>query len=162
MKTKAELDLQIDNLRKYFNCNVLTDGNIADLQKWFKNKFNRKIINVGDKLVFDFHVLFNMNADYREQFKNDYIQPITVTYLRLDVIFFTYDKHPEFGEKYTVWDADWMKWLYPTEIKQSVLWKHKKYLRKKDPNEYYIEVNLFDIDSKFVKYIKDIDFSDYN
>ena len=160
MKTKEQLNKQIENIKNNFG-DLLFASNIAELQKFFKNYFNRDIIQVGDKLVYDLSVLFDMSQKIRDKFNNDPIQPITVTYKRLDIIFFTYDKRPDLGENYTTWDADWMKWLYPTEVKQSVLWANKTYLKEKNPNEYYIQVNSFDLKNKYGKLIKDIDFSDY-
>ena len=161
IKTRTELDKQLKMLIETFSTNIMTNGNINDLRKWFKDKFNEDIVQVGDKLTFDFHSLFYMSPKWRNKFKGDPIQPITVTYKRVDIIFYTYDKHPEFGEEYIMWDADWTKWLYPNEIKQSVLWKHKESLKKRNPNEYYLQVHMFDIEPKYVNYIKDIDFSDY-
>ena len=159
-KTKAQLDAQIEGLKNTFG-NLLYASNMKDLQKFFKDKFNRNIVQVGDKLVFDFHSLFGVSPKTRKQFKDDPIQPITVTYKRLDIIFFTYDKRPDLGENYIMWDADWMKWLYPYEVKQSVLFANKAYLKDKNPNEYYIQVNSFEFDNKYTTLIKDIDFSDY-
>lgn len=161
IKSKAELDKQLEMLTQAFPDNILSKGNIADLREWFKENFNEDIVQVGDKLTFDFHSLFNIVPNIRKKFKNKPIQPITVTYKRADIIFYTYDNLPELGEEYIIWDSDWTKWLYPNEIKQSVLWKHKESLKEKNPNEYYLQVNLFNIDNKFVNYIKDIDFSNY-
>ena len=161
MKTKAELDNKLQELKNMFGENALSNGSIADLRKWFKNYFNKDIVKVRDKLTFDFSGLFKMVPETKKKFNDDPIQPITVTYLRADIIFYTYDKHPEFGELYIMWDVDWTKYLYPQEIKQSELWKNKEYLFHKNPDEYYLQVNLFDIDSKYVNYIKDIDFSGY-
>lgn len=160
-KTKEQLDAQIEELRNTFG-NLLFASNMRDLQKLFKDKFNRGIVQIGDHLVFDFKSLFGISPKIRKQFKNDPIQSITVTYLRLDIIFFVYDKHPEMGEQYIMWDADWMKWLYPIEIKQSILFANKAYLKEKNPNEYYIQVNSFDFNNKYTTLIKDIDFSEYN
>ncbi len=160
MKTKAQLDKQIEELRNAFG-NLLYASNIEELQKFFKNYFNKDIIQVGDHLIYDFTTLFNMSPKVRKQFNNDPIQSITVTYKRLDLIFFTYDKHPDLGENYITWDSDWMKYLYPIEVKQSVLWANKAYLKEKNPDEYYIQVNSFDLNNKYGKLIKDIDFSDY-
>ena len=161
MKTKAELDNKLQELKNMFGENALSNGSIADLRKWFKNYFNKDIVKVGDKLTFDFSGLFKMVPETKKKFNDDPIQPITVTYLRADIIFYTYDKHPELGEVYIMWDADWTKYLYPNEIKQSELWKNKEYLFHENPDEYYLQVNLFDIDSKYVNYIKNIDFSGY-
>lgn len=160
MKTKEQLNKQIETIKNIFG-DLLFASNIAELQKFFKNYFNRDIIQVGDKLVYELNALFSMSPEIKKKFKNDPIQPITVTYKRLDIIFFTYDKRPDLGENYTMWDSDSMKWLYPTEIKQSVLWANKTYLKEKNPDEYYIQVNSFDLKNKYGKLIKDIDFSDY-
>lgn len=160
IKTRQQLDNQIENLKKTFG-NLLFASNIQDIKKFFKDNFNEEIIQVGDKLIFDLNTIFRMSSKLRKEYKDDPIQPITVTYKRLDIIFFTYDKHPEWGEKYIMWDADWMKWLYPTEVKQSVLWAKKSSLKEKDPNEYYVQVNSFDFNNKYTTLIKDIDFSDY-
>lgn len=160
MKTKSQLDKQIEDLRHAFG-DLLFASNIASLQKLFKDKFNQDIIQIGDKLIFDFKSLFKMSSKIKNQFNNDYIQPITITYKRLDIIFFTYDKHPNFGENYITWDSDRMRWLYPTEVKQSVLFANKAYLKEKDPNEWYVQVNSFDFNNNYTKLIKDIDFSDY-
>lgn len=161
VKSKSELDNKLKELKKAFEGPATINGSIGDLKKWFKDKFNEDIVQIGDKLIYDLNALFYMSPMIHKEFNDDPIQPITITYKRLDIIFFTYDKHPEWGEKYTMYDSDWSKWLYPKEIKQSILWKHKEYLREKDPNEYYLQVNLFDINSDLVNYIKDIDFSDY-
>ena len=161
MKTKAELDNKLQELRKSFGEHAVTNGSIDDLRKWFKKYFNTGIVKVGDKLTYDFSTLFRMVPASQKKLKGDPIQPITVTYLRADIIFYTYDKHPEFGELYMMWDSDYAKYLYPQEIKQSELWKNKEYLFHENPDEYYLQVNLFDIDSKYVNYIKDIDFSSY-
>lgn len=160
LKTREQLDNQIKLLQDTFG-DLLFASNLEDLQKFFKDNFNRDIVQIGDKLIFDFNSLFRMSSKISKEFKNDPIQPITVTYRRLDIIFFTYDKHPEFGEKYITWDADWMKHLYPVEVRQSVLWDKKSSLRERDQNEYYIQVNSFDFKNKYTKLIKDIDFSDY-
>lgn len=161
ISSKSELDKKLNELRKMFGENSLSEGSIADLKKKFKDNFNKDIIKIGYKLTYDFNTLFNNVPSLKKNFNGDPIQPITVTYLRCDIIFFIYDNHPELGENYITFDDSWMKWLYPNEIKQSELWKHKEYLLFDNPNEYYLQVNLFDIKSTFVKYIKDIDFSGY-
>lgn len=155
IRKKSELDSKLQILKNTFG-DTQYNGNIYELKKLFKDNFNTDIVKIGDELIFDFSTIFNMTTNYRKKFNNDPIQPITVTYLRADIIFYTYDKHPEFGENYIMWDADWTKYLYPVKITQSILWKNKEYLKEKNPNEYYLQVNLFDINSKFTKYIKDI------
>lgn len=159
-KTRLQLDNQIENLKQTFG-DLLFASNIKDIRKFFKDNFNEEIIQIGDKLVFDLTPIFNMSSKLKKEYNNDPIQPITITYKRLDIIFFTYDKLPEKGEQYITWDADWMKFLYPTKVKQSVLWAKKSSLKEKDPNEYYVQVNSFDFNNKYTTLIKDIDFSDY-
>lgn len=160
MKTKAQLDNQIELLKKTFG-DLMFASDIASIRKFFKDNFNEDIIQIGDKLVFDFTALFGMSPKIKKTFKDDPVQPITVTYKRLDLIFYTYDKHHEMGEQYIVRDADWTQHLYPTEVKQSVLWAKKASLKDRDRDEYYVQVNSFELKSKYTKLIKDIDFSDY-
>ena len=155
---KNELDEQLKILKEKFSTNIMTDGTIYDLRKYFKDKFNENIVQVGDKLTFNFHSLCYTSPKWKKKFKNDPIQPITVTYKRADIIFYTYDKHPEFGEEYIMWESDLAKWLYPTELKLSVLFDKKSYLKEKDPEEWYIETNLFSINDKYTKLINDINF----
>lgn len=149
-----ELDKKIIELKNFFR-GYMCDGSINDLEKHFKKHFNKGIIQVGDKLTFDFNTLFFIDPGMKKEFKNDPIQPITITYLRSDIIFYTYDKNPD-KEYYVIWGSEWMRWLYPKEIKQSILFKNKEYLLKTNPNEYYLQVNLFDVSNKYVNYIKDI------
>ena len=61
MKTKAELDNKLQELKDAFGEHALTNGSIGDLRKWFKNYFNTGIVKVGDKLTFDFSGLSGNN-----------------------------------------------------------------------------------------------------
>ena len=131
-------------------------ADLASLQNFFKKYFNEDIVKVGSKGSFNFRVLFQLNSDYKKLFRNKPIQPITVTYIRCDIIFYTYDLHPEMGEQYITFGSDWAKWFYLNEIKQSELWKNKQYLLEKNPNEYYVQVGSFEVEEKFTKLIKDI------
>ena len=156
IKSKEELDKKVKELQECFN--VLHDANLAEIQKVFKDKFNQDILKVGDHATYDLNALFYISSKIANRFKNDPIQPITITYIRQDVIFFTWDKHPEFGEEYTMYDADWSKWLYLNEIKLSELWKNKEYLIEKDYDEWYIETKLMKFKSKYTKIINDIEY----
>lgn len=133
------------------------DTNVKELMEFFKDKFNYNIVKVGDHATYDFNALFRIAPGTRKRFKNDPVQPITVTYIRKDVIFFTWDKHPEFGEEYTMYEADWSKWLYPREIKLSELWKNKEYLREKDYDEWYVQTRSLEFTSKYTKIVDDLD-----
>ena len=156
IKSKEELDKKVKELQEYFN--VSHDSNLAEIQKVFKDKFNQDILKVGDHATFYLKAVFNMAPETRKKFKNDPIQPITITYIRQDVIFFTWDKHPEYNEEYTMYGADWSKWLYPAEIKLSELFKNKEYLKEKDYNEWYVQTHIMKFDSKFTKIINDIEY----
>lgn len=156
MTNIKELNNKVNELQKVFDTKY--DSNLKEIQKIFKDKFNPNIIKVGDKATFYLKAVFNISPDVKRRFKNDPIQPITITYIRKDVIFFTWDKHPEFDEEYTMYDADWSKMLYPKEIKLSELWKNKEYLKNKDYNEWYIETHVMKFDSKFTKIIDDINY----
>lgn len=159
MKNHIELDNKVNELRKYLNFEPV-DPNLGAIKNFFKDRFNPDIVHVGDKATFIFQTLFRMSSKLRKEFNNDPVQPITITYRRLDLIFYTYDKHPEKGEQYLDFNSDWTKYIYLSEIKMSELWLGKKYLLEQDPDEYYVQVNLFQLkDNKFTKYIKDIDFS---
>lgn len=132
------------------------DPNLKELQKFFKNNFNQGIIKIGDHAIYDLNTIFYTSPQIKKKFKDDPIQPITITYIRLDVIFFIWDKHPEFGEEYTMYSADWSKYLYLKEIKLSELWKNKEYLNEKDYDEWYIQTKSAEFDTKYTNIINDI------
>ena len=152
---QIERDNKIKEIKKYV---ADVDPNLKELQKFFKDKFNMNIVKIGDQATYDFNALFYISPKVAKRFKNDPIQPITITYIRQDVIFFTWDKHPEFGEEYTMYDSDWSKWLYLNEIKLSELWKNKEYLIEKDYDEWYIETKSMEFKSEHTKIINDIEY----
>lgn len=152
--SKEELDNKIKGLKEAFN--VSYDTNLMEFQNVFKDNFNPNIIKVGDKATYYLKSVFYMSPEIKRRFKGDPVQPITITYIRQDVIFFTWDKHPEFGEEYTMYSADWSKWLYPAEIKLSELWKKKSYLKETDYDEWYIQTHTFEFKSEHTKIINDL------
>ena len=154
--TQVERDNQVKTIKEFVG---KIDPNLKELQRIFKNKFNPHILMAGDKAIYDLDTVFSQSIKTKKRFKNDPIQPITITYIRQDVIFFTWDKHPEFGEEYTMYDADWSKFLYLKEIKLSELWEKKLYLKEKDYDEWYIQVNSCQFTSKYTKMINNIPMS---
>ena len=156
IENKEILNNKLSDLRKIFGEFTTSNASIGNLKKYFKDYFNDEIIQIGGQFILDFTVLFNIDNKFKKKFNNEPIQPITITYKRCDVVFFTYDKYPEFDETYLTLDSQWTNWLYPVELKQSVLFAKKEYLKQKNPEEYYLQVNLFDINSNITKYIKDI------
>ena len=161
MKTRSELDSKVKELKEHFGNDICLNGNVYDLEKFFDRKFNYKIIKRGTRGVFDFTKLMKSVPEISRMFNDDPIQPFTVTYVRQDIIFYKLDKNPK-EEKYIQFGAAWTHVMYLNEIKQSELFKKKEYLKKKDPEEWYIQVNLFDIKNKYTTYIRDIDFNDYS
>lgn len=155
MKTKEELDSKIKEIKDFFGDVTDLNGSISDLRKFFRKYFNNKIIHKGSHGVFDFTSLMSFSKELYKMFNGDPIQPFTVTYIRCDIVFYKYDKAPK-EEHYIEMDAPWMNVMYLDEIKQSELFKKKEFLKKKNPDEWYIQVKLFDIKNKYTKYIKDI------
>ena len=82
--TKEELDKKLEELRSCFGA-LTVKPTLGDLMAFFKESFNKDIVKVGDRLVFDFTQLFFMAGNKGElykRFKGKPIQPITVTYIR--------------------------------------------------------------------------------
>ena len=150
---QTERDNQVKTIKEVIG---KIDPNLKELQKFFKDKFNMNIVKIGDHATYDLKSIFSISPKVKRRFKNDPIQPITITYIRQDIIFFTWDKHPEFGEEYTMYSADWSKCLYLNEIKLSELWKNKEYLKENDYDEWYIQTNSVEFDTKYTKIINDI------
>ena len=111
--SKEELDKKLESIKEMVGT---MSPDLAELQRFFKDKFNPDIIKAGDKAIYDLRGVFNISPEIRKKFKKDPIQPITITYIRSGVIFFTYDKLPKNPEEWTTYDADASKWLYPKEL----------------------------------------------
>ena len=125
--TKEELNKKLEELRSCFGA-LTVKPTLGDLMAFFKESFNKDIVKVGDRLIFDFTQLFFMGGNKGElykRFKGEPIQPITVTYIRGSVIFYTYDSEKNGNEEYMDYNSDWNKYLYLTTIKQSELFKNK-------------------------------------
>lgn len=159
MGSSSNMDKKdLDNKVQYIKSLVSPiDSNVKEIMGFFKDKFNYDIVKIGDHATYDLHSIFFVSPKVKKRFKNDPIQPITITYIRQDVIFFTWDKHPEFGEEYTMYDADWSKCLYPKEIKLSELWKNKEALKEKDYDEWYIQTRSAEFSSLYTKVLDDLD-----
>ena len=151
--TQEERDNQVRTIKEFVG---KTNPNLKELQRFFKDNFNPDIFKNGDQATYDLNSVFFASPKVKKRFKSDPIQPITITYIRLDVIFFTWDKHPEFGEEYTMYSADWSKFLYLKEIRLSELWKNKLYLKEKDYDEWFIQTHSVEFDTKFTEIINDL------
>ena len=90
-KSRTELDKQVRIIKESLP-GYTVDPNIKELMKFFKKTFNEDIVQIGDKLIYDFNALFEMSPSVKKKFNNDPIQPITITYKRADILFFTFDK----------------------------------------------------------------------
>ena len=153
--TQSERDNQVKIIKEMVG---IRDTNLKEIQSLFKDKFNPDIVKIGQHAIYDLKAVFYSSPSTKKRFKNDPIQPITITYIRQDVIFFTWDKHPEFGEEYTMYSTNWSKFLYLDSIKLSELWKNKEYLKEKDYDEWYIQTNSIEFDTKYTKIINDIEY----
>ena len=158
--TKEELNKKLEELRSCLGA-LTVKPTLGDLMAFFKESFNKDIVKVGDRLVFDFTQLFFMTGNKGElykRFKGKPIQPITVTYIRGSVIFYTYDSEKDGKEEYMDYNSDCNKYLLLTSIKQSELFKNKMFLKEKDFDEFYLQVNFFEINDERFKYIRDLNY----
>lgn len=159
-KTKEELNKKLEELRSCFGA-LTVKPTLGDLMAFFKESFNKDIVKVGDRLIFDFTQLFFMAGNKGElykRFKGKPIQPITVTYIRGSVIFYTYDSEKDGKEEYIDYNSNCNKYLYLTSIKQSELFKNKLFLKEKDFDEFYLQVNFLEINDERCKYIRDLNY----
>lgn len=166
MKSKEELDNQVENLKKYFGNARYLNLNIAEIKNNFKEYFNEDILKLRTKWFIDLSIFFK-SADgnkWRKRFNNERFQPITITYKRCDLIFFTWDNYLEYGEDYFVISTknNWCKNIYPYEIKKSELFKLKfDHLREiGELEELYIQMRIIDFNN-FDNRINVIDDLDY-
>lgn len=146
MKTEQELNEKIKDLKESFD--PILKPSMNDMQKWFKKEYN-DIFYEGRKCLINLRTFFNgpNGSLWRKRFNNEPIQPVTITYRRCDLVFFTYDKYPTYKEEYFIHDGNstWTRNFYPREIKASELFKNKMYLLKENPNELYLQVNVLTI-----------------
>jgi len=159
-KTKEELDKKLEELRSCFGA-LTVKPTLGDLMAFFKESFNRDIVKVGDRLIFDFTQLFFMagnKCELYKRFKGEPIQSITVTYIRCSVIFYTYDSEKDGKEEYMDYNSNWNKYLFLTIVRQSELFKNKMFLKEKDFDEWYLQTNFLEINDEHCKYIRDLNY----
>lgn len=147
MKTEQELNKKIKEIKESFDPTL--KPSIHGMQQWFKNNYN-DIFHEGCKGWINLKVFFNgpNGSTWKKRFNNVPIQPVTVTYRRCDLLFFTYDNYPKYDEEYFVHDgnSNWSKNFYPRHIKASELFKNKMYLLKENIDELYLQSNVIRID----------------
>ena len=147
-KSIKELDKQVKELKKVFGKQTHIECSLDNLINFFKKSYNKDLFKKGDKCWLNLKTLCNSNPEYKKIFGTDYIQPITITYKRCDLIFYKFDNHPEIEERYLADTSQWAKWLYPTKLSKYTAQKLKiKKLIDKDPDELYVQLNLIDFDN---------------
>lgn len=168
--TKKELDNKVKELSDHFKTGRKISPNIKEIMNFFKDKYNTKIFSKGRLCWIDLDFFFNNSEnkkEWRKRFDNNPIQPIKITYKRKDVIFFKWLNYPKYKEEWFVEDKSslniWPKIIYPQEIRYSELFYKKiKKLKKKDPEELYIQVNLLELDNfnGLINIEKDVKYED--
>lgn len=147
-KSKKELDKQIKELKKHFGEQTHIECSLYNLMNFFKKSYNKQLFKKGDKCWLNLKSLCKTSQEYKKIFGNDYIQPITITYKRCDLIFYKFDKHPEIEERYFSDESHWAKWLYPSKLSKYQAQKLKiKKLIDKDPDELYVQLNTINFDN---------------
>lgn len=163
MKTEQELNEKISQLKESFN--PVLKPSMNSMQEWFKDKYN-DIFYENRKCLINLKTFFNgpNGSSWKKRFDNNPIQPVTVTYRRCDLVFFTYDNYPKYKEEYFVHDgnSNWSKNFYPREIKASEMFKNKMYLIEDNPDELYLQANVISIDdlNGIIKYENDLTYSE--
>ncbi len=168
--TKEELDNKVKELSDHFKNGRKISPNIKEIMNFFKDKYNTKIFSKGRLCWIDLDFFFNNSEnkkEWRKRFDNNSIQPIKITYKRKDVIFFKWLNYPKYEEEWFVEDKSslniWPKIIYPQEIRYSELFYKKiKTLKKKDPDELYIQVNVLELDNfnGLINIEKDVKYED--
>lgn len=147
-KSKEELDNKVKELKTHFKESTNIECSLDSLMKFFKKSYNKQLFKKGDKCWLNLKTLCKTSPEYKKIFGNDYIQPITITYKRCDLIFYKFDNYPEIKERYFSEDSHWAKWLYPSELSKKEVQKLKiKKLIDKDPDELYVQLNTIGFDN---------------
>jgi len=147
--TKEEIKNQIESIRKAFD-NFKLKPSMSNLIDYFGKDYT-DVFKKGTKAYIDLDMFFEYDKtrNWKKLFDNNPWQPITITYRRLDIIFFTWDNYPKYKEEYFMEGTNtaWSKIVYPKEIKYSDLFAKKiKKLLKKDPDELEIQMGVLEID----------------
>lgn len=143
--TKENLDKKLKEIYDSVGGRVNVSVSYGDLRDFFKKSFNDSIFAVGKKAVVDlsFQMKFASNKSWwQKRFKNNPYQPVTITYRRLDLIFYTYDNFPNYEEEYMSTESKFTKQFYLADVKFSEIFKKKEHLKKTNPDEWYLQTHL--------------------
>jgi len=147
MMNKEELDKKLAEIHEAIGGKATVDVSYGDLEKFFKKSFNDEMFAVGRKVIIDLSMQMKWASNkawWRKRFKNNPYQPVTITYRRLDLIFYTYDNFPEYEEEYISTNGDNTNKFYIADVKVSEIFKGKEYLKETKPNEWYLQTHLVD------------------
>lgn len=150
MTNKEELKEKAEGLRKAFGGNHIIVPSISGLMDGLRKDYV-DLFKKGTKCVVDmqFFKKYASNKDeLKKKFEDDW-QPITITYRRQDVMFFTWDNYPNYKEEYMIVGSSdaWNKKTYLREIKLSEIFSKKiKRLVDKNFNELVLQMSLVEFD----------------
>lgn len=151
MSNKEELKEKVEELRKAFGGNNIIvpsiSGLIDGLRKDYEDPFKKGVKCVVDLSFFKKHA--SNASEWKKRFEDDW-QPITITYRRQDVMFFTWDNYPKYKEEYMIVGASdaWNKRTYLKEVKLSQIFSKKiKRLVDKNFNELVLQISLNEFDN---------------
>lgn len=148
-QTKEELDNKIKALKEIFGEATTIEPTMSNLIKYFGKDYS-DVFKKNTKCYINLDIFFKCDKtrNWKKLFENNPWQPITITYRRLDIIFFTWDNYSKYGEEYFMEGVNtvWSKIIYPKEIKYSDIFAKKiKKLYKKNPNELEIQMGLLEV-----------------
>lgn len=145
--TTEELKSKYEELLKCFNGKHIIKPSIHNLIHFFKDRYVDVLLE-GRKCIVDLETARKSSHEYREKFKED-IQQITIVYRRLNVVFFTWDAYPQYGEEYFIIDGStlWCKYIYPKQILLSEIFEKKIISLKDNQEELRLQISLIEFDN---------------
>lgn len=146
MEKEVSLVEHYKGLLDFFGGKHEITPSIWQLMDFFKSAYT-DIILEGRKCIVDLSRFKKNSNEYRERFKEDW-QPITITYRRQDIVFFTWDNYPQYGEEYFIIDELNLmtRNTYPQHILLSELYSKKIEWLKDNERELKLQVSMVEFD----------------
>lgn len=147
MGEEISLEERYKQLLEFFGGKHEIEPSIRELMFFFKSNYV-DIVQPGRKCLVNLRRLKKYSEEDRERFKDDW-QPITVTYRRLNIVFFTWDNYPQYGEEYFVIDENnfMTRYTYPQHIILSELYSKKIEGLKDNERELKLQVSMVEFDN---------------
>lgn len=144
----TNLKRKYKDLLNFFGGKHKIKPSISELRNYFKDRYVDTILE-GRKCVINLTTLRKTSTEWKKKFKEDW-QVITITYRRLDIVFFTWDNYPEYGEEYLIVSdgSVWTRYVYPQYICLSEIFGKKiETLKNNNINELRLQVSLVEFDN---------------